>query len=193
MSQHSTIQTNKNRFLAGALSALILGALAVANSALGQGCDLYPIALSAQTLTNVQEGTVIHDIYNGTQPGNFGWLSWAGSPDEPTLVRSLSVPGDCNTYVNPDDATDHVVSVGDWVQGKPGVSNSEGVRDALDNLEDYEVVVPVWDQVRGTGSQAAYRICAFARVRILGYRLPSQNRISALFLGYFNCSSPYMN
>src|ERR1019366_8203253 len=175
MNQTSIIQTNKHRLLAGALSALTLGMLAAASPAQGQGCDLYPIAMSAQTLTNVPEGTVIYDIYNGTQPGNFGWLSWAGSPDEPTLVRSLSVPGDSNTYVNPDGATDHVVSVGDWVQGKPCVSNSEGVRDALNDLEDYEVVVPVWDQVRGTGSQAAYHVCGFARVRILGYRLPSQN------------------
>ena len=190
MNQTSIIQTNKHRLLAGALSALTLGMLAVASTALGQ-CDLYPIAISAQTLTNVPEGTVIYDIYNGTQPGNFGWLSWAGSPDEPTLVHSLAVPGDSSTYVNPDNANDHVVSVGDWVQGKPGVSNSNGVRDALNDLEDYEIVVPVWDQVRGQGSQAAYHVCAFARMRILGYRLPSQNRISALFLGYVNCSNSF--
>src|ERR1035438_1312924 len=182
MNQKPIIQTNKSFFLAAALSVLTLGIVAVTSPARSQGCDVYPIALSNQTLTNAQEGSVIYDIFNGTQPGNFGWLSWAGSPDEPTLVRSLSVPGDSNTYVNPDGATDHVVSVGDWVQGKPGVSNSEGVRDALNDLEDYEVVVPVWDQVRGTGSQAAYHVCGFARVRILGYRLPSQNRISALFL-----------
>ena len=191
MNQKSIIQTNKNRFLAGALSVLTLGLLAVAPTARGQGCDLYPIALSSQTLANVQDGTVIYDIFNGVQPGNFGWLSWAGSPDEPTLVRSLSVPGDSYTYVNPDNTNDHVVTVGDWVQGKPGVSNSHEVRDALNDLEDYEIVVPVWDQVRGQGSQAAYHVSGFARVRILGYRLPSQNRISVLFLGYVSCGEDY--
>jgi|ERR1035441_3176082 hypothetical protein len=189
MNRRSIIQTSKNRFLAGALSVLTLGILAAASPARGQGCDLYPIALSFQTLANVQEGTVICDIFNGAQPGNFGWLSWAGSPAEPTLVRSLSVPGDSYTYVNPDNANDHVVTVGDWVQGKPGVSNSHEVRDALDGLEDYEVVVPVWDQVRGHGSQAAYHVSGFARVRILGYRLPSQNRISVLFIGHVSCGS----
>ena len=190
MNQKSIIQTNKNRILAGALSALTFGVLALASPARGQGCDLYPIALSAQTLANVQEGTVIYDIFNGAQPGNFGWLSWAGNPDEPTLVRSLSVPGDSNTYVNPDDPADHVVHLGDWVQGKPGVSNSSAVRDALDTLEDYEIVVPVWDQARGQGSQAAYHVSAFAKVRILGYRLPSQNRISVIFIGYSSCGTP---
>ena len=43
-------------------------------------CALYPIALSAQTLQNVAPGTFIQNIYNGAQPGNFGWLTWAGSP-----------------------------------------------------------------------------------------------------------------
>jgi hypothetical protein len=191
MSQKSIIHTNKNRFLAGALLVLTLGVLAVASSARGQGCDLYPIALSAQTLANVQEGAVIYDIFNGTQPGNFGWLSWVGSPDEPTLARSLSVPGDSYTYVNPANTNDHVVAVGDWVPGKPGVSNSHDVREGLDALEDYEILVPVWDQTRGQGSQAAYHVSAFARVRILGYRLPSQNRISVLFLGYASCGNDY--
>ncbi|HBA83489.1 MAG TPA: hypothetical protein DCZ95_05275, partial [Verrucomicrobia bacterium] len=43
-------------------------------------CSLYPIALSSQTLTGVQPGTVVNNIMNGKQPGNFGWLTWAGSP-----------------------------------------------------------------------------------------------------------------
>ena len=131
--------------------ALLGGFLAVAVPAQAQSCDLYPIALSTQSLVGATEGTVITDIFNGTQPGNFGWLTWAGSPDEPTLAQSLAVPGNCSTYINPSDPTDHDVSVGDWVRGKPGVSNSSTVRDALDNLEDYEIVVPVWDQVRGDG------------------------------------------
>src|SRR4051794_1306194 len=76
-------------------------------------CNLYPIALSEQTLVGVAVGTVIPDILNGMQPGNFGWLTWAGSPSEPTLVKSLTPPGDSNTYINVDNLADHVVSVGD--------------------------------------------------------------------------------
>ncbi len=56
--------------------------------------------------------------------GNFGLLTWTGSPGEEALVTSLTPPGDSETYVNPDDPADHEVSVGDWIHGKPGVSNS---------------------------------------------------------------------
>src|SRR5207245_859965 len=84
--------------------------------------DLYPIALDQRTLANAKVGDLLPDIYNGIQPGNFGWLTWAGSPSEPTLVTSLMPPGDSQTYVNPINHADHFVSVGDWVQGKPGVS-----------------------------------------------------------------------
>jgi hypothetical protein len=149
-------------------------------------CSLYPIALSEQSVSNIAPGTVI-DILNGTQPGNFGWLSWGGSPSEPTLVASLTPPGDSWSYVNPDDSLDHQISIGDWVSGKPGVSNSKQVRDALELLKTVDITVPVWSEARGQGSKAAYLICGFAQVRVLDYRLPGQNRITVRFLGYVNC------
>src|SRR5690349_734315 len=34
-------------------------------------CNLYPIALSSQSLNGVAVGATITDIANGTQPGNF--------------------------------------------------------------------------------------------------------------------------
>ena len=150
-------------------------------------CGLYPIALSSQTLTGVQPGTVVNNIMNGKQPGNFGWLTWAGSPSVPTLAASLTPPGNSDTYVNPDNPNDRVLSVGDWVQGKPGVSNSKNVRDALDALKAVDIVVPVWDQTRGQGNNADYRVAAFARMRLIGYNLPGQSRITARFLGYASC------
>jgi len=153
----------------------------------GQGCDLYPIALHEKSLAGVSVGGVINDIYNGAQPGNFGWLTWAGSPSEPTLARSLTAPGNSGTYINPNAPKDHTVSVGDWVQGKPGVSNSKHVRDALDALKRIDITVPVWNQARGTGNNSLYRVVAFARVRIISYQLPRDNRISARFLGFVTC------
>ena len=147
------------------------------------GGELYPIALNEKSLAGVPVGGVINDIYNGIQPGNFGWLTWAGSPSETTLVKSLRAPGNSGTYINPLAPTDHTVSVGDWVQGKPGVTNSKQVRDALDALKQIDITVPVWDQARGTGNNGLYRVVAFARVRLVGYQLPRKNRISAQFLG----------
>src|ERR1043166_8703426 len=101
-------------FFASLLFAFSSPHLLAANS-----CELYPIALAAQQLSNAVPGVVLTNIFNGTQPGNFGWLTWAGSPSETTLVKSLTAPGDSDTYVNPDNSLDHQVSVGDWVQGKP--------------------------------------------------------------------------
>src|SRR3972149_6919893 len=81
----------------------------------GYECDLYPIALSGQTLDDVQIGEELSNILAGTEPGNFGWLAWNGSPSEPTLVASLTQPGNSDTYVDPDEPNDHTVSPGDWV------------------------------------------------------------------------------
>ena len=38
-------------------------------------CDVSPIAISVQTLAKAVPGTEITKILNGTQPGNFDWLS----------------------------------------------------------------------------------------------------------------------
>jgi len=149
--------------------------------------NLYPIALHVDSLTGVPVGGMIPDIYNGVQPGNFGWLTWAGSPSEPTLVTSLTPPGNSSTYVNPRNRNDHTVSIGDWVQGKPGVTNSDKVRKALDTLKQIDIVVPVWDRAIGRGNNSLYHVVRFARVRITDYRLPKQNRITARFLGFVDC------
>jgi hypothetical protein len=131
---------------------------------------------------------VLPDVYNGAGQGNFGWLSWTGANGEPVLVGSLTPPGDSGTYVNPNDPADHVLSVGDWVYGRPGVANSRGVRDALDALESLIITVPVWDTAAGQGSNTQYHIVGFVRIQITDYHLPGQDRISAVFLGYAECA-----
>ncbi|MCC6156151.1 MAG: hypothetical protein IT367_20465, partial [Candidatus Hydrogenedentes bacterium] len=152
-------------------------------------CDLYPIALHSQSLQGIAVGQALIDIYNGTQPGNFGWLTWQGSPSVPALVTSLTPPGNSSTYVNPYYASDRSISIGDWVQGSPGVANASEVRTALDTLMQQDIVVPVWDSTEAQGNNANYRVSNFARVRITSYQLPNQNRISATFLGYTSCGA----
>ena len=171
----------------GLLLGTFSAALLLCGSAKAQ-CSAYPIALSVQSLNNLTPGTVVSNIWNGSQPGNFGWLSWTGDPDEPTLINSLAKPGDSFTYTNPDNQTDHKLVVGDWVSGKPGVSNGKHVRASLDALIGVTITVPVWDQARGEGEGTAYHIVGFATVIILDYHLPSTNQITAEFLGYVDCS-----
>jgi len=180
-----TLNKNMNKTIR-LICTSTLAVLSLANIAHAD-CNLYPIALSSQTLANVAPGTLITDIYNGSQPGNFGWLTWAGSPSEPTLMASLTVPGNSGTYVNPMNPADNLVSTGDWVQGKPGVSNSTAVRGALDILERIVITVPVWDVAAKKGNNTVYHVVGFANVQIISYKLPSQNKISAVFLGYVNC------
>jgi hypothetical protein len=122
------------------------GGTAQAVVSVGVCCELYPIALHVDTIAGAEVGEELVDVLNGTGPGNFGWLSWAGSPNVPTLAKSLTFPGDSDTYANPNDPKDGAVSVGNWVQGSPGVNNAASVRDALDALEGEVITVPVWDE-----------------------------------------------
>ncbi len=108
-------------------------------------CELYPIALHSATLAGVAAGDSLGDIYNGVQPGNFGWLSWAGDVGEPALVASLTPPGDSAAFVNAKDPADTTLSAGDWAQARPGVVNSRAVRAALDQLLTRDII-PVSDQ-----------------------------------------------
>ncbi|MBU6399281.1 MAG: hypothetical protein KGS61_03100, partial [Verrucomicrobia bacterium] len=152
-----------------------------------RGCDLYPLALSWQTVAHLSAGATASNLCNGTAPGNFGWLSWTGAAGEPSLAASLIPPGNSQSYRNPDDPSDTAVHLGDWVSGKPGVANSQAVRKALEGLLGQPILVPVWDQSRGPGHHAAYHVATFARVRLLDYRLPDTNRITAQFLGLVTC------
>lgn len=146
---------------------------------------LYPIALHTQSLEGVPVGGAIPDVYNGVQPGNFGWLTWAGDTSAGTLITSLTAPGDSDTYTNPYDPSDHTISPTDWVSGRPGVTNNGSIQSALNQLIGMDISLPVWDLATQSGSNTLYHIADFAVVRLLDYSLVGQDRfISAQFLGY---------
>jgi uncharacterized membrane protein len=153
------------------------------------GCELYPIGLHVDLLIGVNEGDVLADILNSSSPGGFGWLSWTGHPGLDTLVKSLTPPGNSETYVNPYDPDDHELSVGKWVYGRTGVGNSTAVREALDQLLGATIIVPVWDVVEGGGNDTTYRVVNFVEVRLIDYHLPQQNRLTVQFLSHAACGS----
>ena len=157
--------------------------LALPSSTHAQACALYPIALSADLVANVDPNTVLADIPRGTGSGDFGWLTWTGDSSDSALVASLTVPGNSETYINPLDDTDNQVSVGDWVESRPGAANSSAIRDALDALDSTELIVPLFDQATGAGSSVTYHVSGFARVQIIA----AGNRLSVLFLGLSGC------
>ena len=150
-------------------------------------CNLYPIALHANTIAGATLGQELEDILNGSGPGNFGWLTWSGNNSINTLISSLTPPGDSDTYVNPYDPADNTPSVGDWVNGRPGAANSKQLRQALDNLMPLIITVPVWNQAQGQGNNIEYQISSYAQVQISDYHLPGQDRISVVYWGAASC------
>jgi hypothetical protein len=162
----------------------LLGILMFAAALQAQTCPSYPIALPAQLLADVPTNTVITDISNGVSLDTFGWLAWTGDPGQSALETSLTAPGDSSSYINPDDPSDNQLDVGDWVTARSAVSNRSSMRNVLDTLLNVDIVVPVFDDVRGS----AYHVAGFAHIQLLGYRLPSQNKITVLFLGFTDCS-----
>jgi YD repeat-containing protein len=71
------------------------------------------------------------------------------------------------------------------------VKNSRSVRDALDQLKAIDITVPVWDSATGSGKSSAYRVAAFARVRLLTYDLAKEKRLTVRLLGYVACGAGF--
>ena len=141
-------------------------------------CELMPIAVEQSVLAPLSAGDAVAQLSIKQSEGNFGWLTWAGSPSSPVLAASLVLPGNSDTYINPDNASDHILSVGDWAQGSPGVSGSNAVKAALNGLLNVPIVVPVWDQDRGQGNHFDYRVVKFATIALTEYRLTG-NRLES--------------
>ena len=98
---------------------------------------------------------VEYEIFDGDKnaPGNFGWVTWNGSPSANTLANNLNNPSNSGEW-----------NIGDWVDGATGQMNSSGVRNALDNwiASGTAVTIPLYDIVAGNGSNTRYKICGFA-------------------------------
>jgi hypothetical protein len=168
-------------------------------------CQLFPIATSATSLQGLTDHYGTHDSNYGTGSHNFGWLSWDGSMITDTLATSLTPPGNSSSYTNPDNPSDHVVSVGDWVLGRPEVngSNSPGVEAAMSNMFGGNInynlpsgyagfTVPVWDQATTQGGSIRYHVSGFAWINIPQpgtpqYSLAHPNHLTFYYFGHASC------
>lgn len=118
-------------------------------------------------------------------PGNFGWLSWNGSNDAPTLADSLCNPN------NPE------ISFPAWVDGDPGATNANAVRDCIDYWIEHgtTVLIPIWGQgcsgdtdsdgTEGVGNGFEYCVIGLAAFVITGHSQPAINEITGRFVEYF--------
>ena len=150
----------------------------------GGGCPLMPIAVWEHTFSGLAPGTTAN-IFNGTQPGNFGWLSWTGVTDAVALEESLRPPGTSDQYIDPDTGETGSLGPGSNVMGLTGVNSSSGVVGALDDLIGEVIQVPLWDVTTDTGSNAYDHIVGFLMVELVAYDLDAK-WISARYLGQFD-------
>ena len=129
--------------------------------------------------------------------GQFGWLTWRGSPSETALDNSLSAdlttfPPILGNFMDPDEGyrgspadmntisnngfgdtgdTDGKLEIGEWVEGTTG--NINVARDWMQEYIDQGIKpnLIVYDYDNGdTGSSLNYHVYNFAKVEILGYK-----------------------
>jgi Flp pilus assembly protein TadG len=184
-----TVKSSSQTFLAG-----LIGRNKIEVQATGKArfapvgrveSGLYPLTRRDMPFTFNQVATLRILDDPDELPGNFGWLSWEGSNDIPTLVAALTPPGTSYTYYNPGEPStwianhnDHAITVGKWLQGMPGNKNSQGVRDQLDWWISTQtpMAIPLYDAVAGQGTNGYYRAASFAAFVLQGYDLTGQDK-----------------
>ncbi|HET9484695.1 MAG TPA: Ig-like domain-containing protein, partial [Xanthomonadales bacterium] len=150
-------------------------------------CPILPLTVADALVANATVGQRFDQLPRATGSGNYSFLTWTGANDAPALAASLTLPGDSDRYVDPDDATDHQLDAADFAQGAPGSMNASAVRAALDALLGRDVTLPLFDATRGQGSRFDYRIARFATFRLHDYRLTGQGYLSLEYRGTANC------
>lgn len=97
-------------------------------------------------------------------PGGFGWLDNTTAPCEATINLSLNL-----------NAAGEL-----WAGSDAGGDVPNDCRAKLSSLKGTNALIPIYDRVRGTGSNAEYRIFAFASFTITGWNFPSTSDIDSL-------------
>jgi hypothetical protein len=152
-------------------------------------CQLYPLTLPQSLIENSQSGEQFSKIKLGNGHGNYSWLTWEGSNDAPSLAESLIPPGNSDTYVNPNDTSDHKLDISDWVEGRPGVKNSAAIRTNLSALIGQQIAIPVWSENQGQGSHFNYLTAQFATIELVDFKLNGKGWISFVYIGNTDCDA----
>jgi Flp pilus assembly protein TadG len=157
------------------------------------GCQVWPIGIDWDSVKDLNKGDELVDALEGGDSGNFGWLSWNGDVNATTLGDSMANPmqgscvavegGDPICYTNGEDAEDHDLSVGDWVQNAVGWKTSNAINDAIDAHRERYIRIVVWEQAQArggsgteedpytftgscTGNNCYYRVKGYAIIQI---------------------------
>lgn len=116
------------------------------------------------------QALVEYELTEGYEgPGNFGFLTWSGANNAPTLANSICTPD------NP------ALTFPAWVDGAPGNMNASAVRGCLDQWIGSTVLIPIWSQTNNAGgSNLEYEIVTLGAFVLTGY-----DQHASTIRGYF--------
>ncbi len=150
--------------------------------------------------------------------GNFGWLSWRDTNNQPDLEASLTYPGnfldldagypggpsDTNTTNDPPSITgdgDGMLETGEWITNYDG--NTSSVEGIMQDYVDKETWVSLMvfditnDELAGvhtTGNHIEYRAFSFITVKIRGFSFQGTNEDKWILFEFLsagiNCGLP---
>ncbi|HSJ54990.1 MAG TPA: pilus assembly protein TadG-related protein [Anaerolineae bacterium] len=145
-------------------------AAVVLDMACGVGC-VVPIATHMWAFTTTAE---CYNIYNGSGPGNFGWLNWELQGIPCTTGQGCTSTPELEANLDPDTCRSGFIEFGEYVAGTPSDRNPNLLRPLLmEYIDDQiEFTVIVWDTTAELGgANQAYRVAGFARMQLTGYQL----------------------
>ncbi|MEA2650872.1 MAG: hypothetical protein QOI85_593 [Chloroflexota bacterium] len=153
--------------------AVAVDATAMTSSLLNEAP--YGVLLPIAAFDSDYQAGLEYELTAGEEgPGNFGWLTWRGSPNEPTLAASLCTPD------NPE-----IPSFPVWIQGSPGMTNGNAVRNCMTNWLGSTVLIPIWAQTnhRG-GSNLEYEIITLGAFTLTDFNQHA-NKVKGHFVEFY--------
>jgi hypothetical protein len=162
-------------------------------------------------LADAQPGYIYLARQEGPPNGNFGWLSWDGDGSTPTLVDSLTFPGNFLEKYPGSDAdmgTTNNAPFGDtgnqngilefpndqgkyeWLEGVDGnvTAVADIIRDYIDKQTPLSLIY--FDENNGeSGANANYRVRGFLVVKFIGYSFQGSNPDKWIMFEFVNWGS----
>lgn len=172
-----TVQTTRTfpTYFAGIMghSTLTVTAIAAASYFIvGRTDNLMPMTIMCDDMSDDPDPGftygVTYTFWNKdmTQPGNFGWVDWNGTPvGNGELVENINNPGRSGVW-----------QIGDWMFAGPGVQNSSNVILALEAWRNKQVTIPLYGAVSNTGSNTRYQICTFAEFILTDFNFQGSDK-----------------
>lgn len=162
-------------YFAGALGHPTLAVTATAAASyfvIGRTDNLLPLTIMCDDMSDDPDpGFTYGQTYtfwskDMTQPGNFGWVDWNGTPvGNGELVENILNPGNSGVW-----------QIGDWMFAGPGVQNSSNVEDALRGWRNKQVTIPLYGAVTNTGSNTRYQVCTFAEFILTAFNFQGNDK-----------------